>query len=42
MYVCVCVLPILVQSRPDVIFVENIIMTVSGHCVEYLRKSIKA
>ena len=34
-------LPILVQSRPYVIFIENIIMAVSGHCVEYLRKSKK-
>lgn len=36
-----CILPILVLSRPDVILIENIIMTVSGHCVEHLRKSIK-
>lgn len=36
-----CRLPVLVQSRPDVVLVENIIMAVSGHCVKDFRKSNK-
>lgn len=43
-YLCVGVyeLPILVQSRPDIIFIENVIMAVFGHCVEDLGKSNNA
>ena len=36
------ILPILVQVRPDVIFIENIIMAVFGHCVKYFRKPVTA
>lgn len=35
------VLPILVRSRPDVIFVENIIVAIFGHCVKHFRKPRK-
>ena len=36
-----CASPILILSWPDVIFIENIVMTVSGHCVKDLSKSKK-
>lgn len=41
-YTCVCILPILVEFRPDVIFIKNIIMSVLRHGVKYFREPIKA
>lgn len=36
--VCVIILPVLVLVRPDIIFIENIIMDVLGHRVKHFRE----
>lgn len=36
--VCVIILPVLVLVRPDIIFIENIIMDVLGHGVKHFRE----
>lgn len=41
-FVCVFILPVLVEFRPDIVFIKNIIMNVLGHGVKHFREPGKA